>query len=139
MIDRAEYYASKLAYETDASDVHAALQAGEQVVVVDVRSDEAWAQGRVSGAVHMHYSEIAERAPVEIPADAAVVVYCWSPGCNAGAKGALEFASLGYEVREMIGGFEYWVREGYPVEDADGVHRRPVDPLTGVARVRTHA
>lgn len=139
MIDRAEYYASKLAYETDASDVHAALRAGEQVVVVDVRSDEAWAQGRVSGAVHMHYSEIAERAPVEIPADAAVVVYCWSPGCNAGAKGALEFASLGYEVREMIGGFEYWVREGYPVEDADGVHRRPVDPLTGVARVRTHA
>ena len=39
----------------------------------------------------------------------------------------------------MIGGFEYWVREGYPVEDADGVHRRPVDPLTGVARIRTHA
>ena len=139
MIDRAEYYAAKLAYETDASDVHAALKAGEDVVVIDVRSDEAWAQGRVSGAVHMHYSEIATRAPAEVPADAAVVVYCWSPGCNAGAKGAREFAALGYEVREMIGGFEYWVREGYPVEDADGVHHRPVDPLTGVARVRTNA
>jgi rhodanese-related sulfurtransferase len=137
MIDRAEYYAAKLAYETDASDVHAALKAGEDVVVIDVRSDEAWAQGRVSGAVHMHYSEIATRAPVEIPVGAAVVVYCWSPGCNAGAKGAREFAALGYDVREMIGGFEYWVREGYPVEDADGVHHRPVDPLTGVARVRT--
>ncbi|WP_372967073.1 rhodanese-like domain-containing protein [Microbacterium sp.] len=139
MIDRADYYAAKLAYETDASDVHAALKAGEDVVVIDVRSDEAWAQGRVAGAVHMHYSEIARRAPVEIPSTAAVVVYCWSPGCNAGAKGALEFAQLGYDVREMIGGFEYWVREGYPVEDADGVHRRPVDPLTGIARVRTHA
>ncbi|WP_120493462.1 rhodanese-like domain-containing protein [Microbacterium phyllosphaerae] len=139
MIDRAEYYAAKLAYETDASDVHAALKAGEDVVVIDVRSDEAWAQGRVSGAVHMHYSEIATRAPAEVPADAAVVVYCWSPGCNAGAKGAREFAALGYDVREMIGGFEYWVREGYPVEDADGVHHRPVDPLTGVARVRTKA
>ena len=68
-----------------------------------------------------------------------VVVYCWSPGCNAGAKGALEFAKLGYSVREMIGGFEYWVREGYPVENADGVHRRPVDPLTGVPRIRTRA
>ncbi|KQQ64851.1 rhodanese-like domain-containing protein [Microbacterium sp. Leaf320] len=139
MIDRADYFAAKLAYETDASDVHAALKAGEEIVVIDVRSDEAWAQGRVSGAVHMHYSEIATRAPVEVPADAAVVVYCWSPGCNAGAKGAREFAALGYEVREMIGGFEYWVREGYPVEDADGVHHRPVDPLTGVARVRTKA
>jgi rhodanese-related sulfurtransferase len=139
MIERADYYAAKLAYETDASDVHAALAAGQNIVVIDVRSDEAWAQGRVAGAVHMHYSEIARRAPVEVPADAAVVVYCWSPGCNAGAKGALEFAKLGYDVREMIGGFEYWVREGYPVEDADGVHRRPVDPLTGIARVRTRA
>lgn len=139
MIERADYYAAKLAYETDASDVYAALSAGEDIVVIDVRSDEAWAQGRVAGAIHMHYSEIAERAPVEIPRDAAVVVYCWSPGCNAGAKGALAFSTLGYDVREMIGGFEYWVREGYPVEDADGVHRRPVDPLTGVARIRTRA
>lgn len=139
MIDRADYYAAKLAYETDASDVHAALKAGEQLIVIDVRSDEAWAQGRVSGAVHMHYSEIAARAPQEIAAETEIVVYCWSPGCNAGAKGALEFAKLGYRVREMIGGFEYWVREGYPVEDADGVHRRPVDPLTGVARIRTRA
>lgn len=139
MIDRTDFYAAKLTYETDASDVHAALKAGEELFVIDVRSDEAWAQGRVSGAVHMHYSEIAVRAPAEIPADADVVVYCWSPGCNADAKGALEFAKLGYRVREMIGGFEYWVREGYPVEDADGVHRRPVDPLTGIARVRTRA
>lgn len=139
MIDRADFYAAKLAAETDASDVHAARTAGDDIVVIDVRSDEAWAQGRVAGATHMHYSEIATRAPVEISKDAAVVVYCWSPGCNAGAKGALEFARLGYDVREMIGGFEYWVREGYPVEDADGVHRRPVDPLTGIARIRTRA
>jgi rhodanese-related sulfurtransferase len=139
MIDRADFYTAKLAYETDASDVHAAQKAGENIVIIDVRSDEAWAQGRVAGAVHMHYSEIENRARAEIPADADVVVYCWSPGCNAGAKGALEFARLGYRVREMIGGFEYWVREGYPVEDADGVHRRPVDPLTGIARIRTRA
>lgn len=134
-----DYYATKLATETDASDVHADLAAGSEVVVVDVRSADAWAQGRIAGAVHMPHREIADRAPIEVPTDAKVVVYCWSPGCNAGAKAALAFAQLGYSVREMIGGFEYWVREGYPVEDADGVHRRPVDPLTGVARVRTRA
>jgi len=139
MIDRADYFAAKLAYETDASDLYARQKAGEAVVVIDVRSDEAWAQGRVAGAVHMHYSEIASRAAQEVPEGSDVVVYCWSPGCNAGAKGALEFAKLGYDVREMIGGFEYWVREGYPVEDHDGIHRRPVDPVTGVARVRTRA
>ncbi|MFC4137382.1 MULTISPECIES: rhodanese-like domain-containing protein [unclassified Microbacterium] len=138
-MDRTDYFTAKLTFETDASDVYAAQKAGESAVIVDVRSDEAWAQGRVAGAVHMHYGEIAERAPQEIPAGSAVVVYCWSPGCNAGAKGALEFAKLGYDVREMIGGFEYWVREGYPVENADGVHRRPIDPNVGVPRIRTNA
>ncbi|MGB3731194.1 rhodanese-like domain-containing protein [Microbacterium sp.] len=136
-MDRAAYFEAKLAHETDGSDLYAAQKAGEDVVVIDVRSDEAWAQARIAGAVHMHYREIAERAPKEIPPGTQVVVYCWSPGCNAGAKGALEFAKLGYPVRELIGGFEYWVREGYPVEDHDGVHRRPIDPLTGVPRIRT--
>lgn len=139
MIDRADYFAAKLAYETDASDLYTRQKASDDVVVIDVRSDEAWAQGRIPEAVHMHYSEIATRAPSEIATGREVVVYCWSPGCNAGAKGALEFAKLGYTVRELIGGFEYWVREGYPVADADGIHRRPVDPLTGVARIRTQA
>jgi rhodanese-related sulfurtransferase len=139
MIDRADYFAAKLAYETDASDLYARQKATGDIVVVDVRSDDAWAQGRIPDAVHMHYSEIATRGPAEIPAGTEIVVYCWSPGCNAGAKGAMEFAKLGYTVRELIGGFEYWVREGYPIADADGIHRRPVDPLTGIARIRTRA
>lgn len=139
MNDSADFFAAKLARETDPSDLYARQKAGDDVVVIDVRSDEAWAQGRIPGAVHMHYSEISVRAAQEIPAGTEVVVYCWSPGCNAGAKGALEFAKLGYPVREMIGGFEYWAREGYPIEDADGIHRRPIDPLTGIPRIRSRA
>lgn len=139
MIDRAAFFAAKLAAETDASDAYAAQNAGDAIVFVDVRSHEAWLQGHVPGAISLPHSEIARRAASEVPADADVVVYCWSPGCNGGAKGALAFAEAGYRVREMIGGFEYWAREGYPVEDADGVHRRPVDPLTGIPRVRTRS
>lgn len=139
MITAEEYFSAKLEYETDASDLHAALSAGERIAVVDVRSAEAWAQGRVRGAIHLPWRDIAARATDLVPASAPVVVYCWSPGCNAGAKAAREFAHLGFTVREMIGGFEYWAREGYPVEDADGVHRRPVDPLTGIPRVRSRS
>jgi hypothetical protein len=36
-------------------------------------------------------------------------------------------------VREMIGGFEYWAREGLPVETADGTQRAAPDPLTAPA------
>ena len=118
MTDALSYFTGKLAHETDASDVYAAQRDGQAFVLVDVRGADAWAQGHPVGAVHIPYREIAERAPTEIPLTTPVVVYCWSPGCNAGAKGAVEFARLGYSVKEMIGGYEYWVREGLPTENA---------------------
>jgi hypothetical protein len=33
-------------------------------------------------------------------------------------------------VREVLGGFEYWAREGLPIETAGGVHSSVPDPLT---------
>lgn len=136
MTDALSYYSAKLALETDASDVYAAQKDEERFVLVDVRGDEAWAQGRIRGAIHMPYREIAERAPREIDASTPVVVYCWSPGCNAGAKGALEFAKLGYSVKEMIGGYEYWVREGQPTENDEGALPRVFDPQVIVVRTK---
>ncbi|MEO2132947.1 rhodanese-like domain-containing protein [Microbacterium sp.] len=128
MTDALSYFTGKLAHETDASDVYAAQRDGQAFVLVDVRGADAWAQGHPVGAVHIPYREIAERAPTEIPLTTPVVVYCWSPGCNAGAKGAVEFARLGYSVKEMIGGYEYWVREGLPTENAQGALPRVFDP-----------
>lgn len=136
MTDALAYFSAKLEHETDASDVYAAQKAGERFVLVDVRGDAAWAQGRIPGAIRMHYREIAERAPVEIERDMPVVVYCWSPGCNAGAKGALEFAKLGYAVREMIGGYEYWIREGQPIENDEGPLPRVFDAQVMAVRPR---
>jgi hypothetical protein len=34
----------------------------------------------------------------------------------------------------MIGGYEYWVREGQPTEDDEGPHARTFDPLAMVVR-----
>ena len=134
MTDALSYFSAKLALETDASDVYAAQKAGDAFVLVDVRGDEAWAQGRITGAIHMPYRQIAERAPRELDPGVPVVVYCWSPGCNAGAKGAVEFAKLGYQVREMIGGYEYWVREGQPIENDEGPLPRVFDAQVMVVR-----
>lgn len=128
MTDALAYFTAKLTHETDPSDVYAAQQAGENVVLIDVRSTDAWNQGHAVGAVHMPYREIAERAPRELDPAVPVVVYCWSPGCNAGAKGAVEFAKAGFVVREMIGGYEYWLREGLPCAGADGDLPRVFDP-----------
>ncbi|MFF1817211.1 rhodanese-like domain-containing protein [Kribbella sp. NPDC058245] len=125
------HFAGRLAFETDVSDVAAEVGAGTAGwVLIDSRSQESWDQGHVPGAIHLPTREIASRAATVVPAGVRVVTYCWGPGCNGATRAALEFAKLGYPVKEMIGGFEYWAREGLPVETTDGITRRPTDPLT---------
>lgn len=126
-----EHFRAKLALETDASDVYAAMQGGADFVLIDTRGQAAWDQGHAAGAVHLPTARIPEDVPTRYPAGTRFVVYCWSPGCNGGDKAALALAILGYEVQLMIGGFEYWAREGYPVETAIGTVRREVDELVG--------
>ena len=125
-----DHFASKLAFETDPSDVHSDQTTSVRFVLIDSRGAAAWAQGRIVGAIHMPTAEISQRATAEIPLDMPVVTYCWGPGCNGSTRAALEFAKLGYSVKEMIGGYEYWAREGYPVEDVSGRVTRAKDPLT---------
>jgi rhodanese-related sulfurtransferase len=109
-----EHFAAKLTFETDVADVHVAMETeAPGFVLVDSRSRGAWDKGHVPGAIHLPTREIESRAAELIPPGTSVVTYCWGPGCNGATKAALEFAKLGYPVREMIGGFEYWVREGH--------------------------
>jgi rhodanese-related sulfurtransferase len=129
--DAIAHFAARLAYETDVSDVHADLEAGTAgLVVVDSRGISAWDQGHLPEAIHLPTNDIAARAADLIPPGSTVVTYCWGPGCNGATRAALAFARLGYPVKEMIGGYEYWVREGLPVQTTDGVTRRPPDDLT---------
>jgi rhodanese-related sulfurtransferase len=124
-----DHFAAALAYQTDVADVAAARAAPEPgFVLVDARGAVGWAQGHIPGAVHLPTAEITRRARAELDPDVPVVTYCWGPGCNGATRAALEFARLGYQVKEMIGGIEYWIREGLPVLTADGEVRRPVDP-----------
>ena len=134
--DAAAHFARRLAVETDVSDVHAALESGHAgFVLLDSRSEESWAQGHVPGAVHLPGREIAGRAAAELDPAVPVVTYCWGPGCNGATRAALTLAQLGYRVREMIGGFEYWAREGLAVQTAAGVARPDVDLLTAPAGI----
>ena len=130
----AAHFAARLAFETDVSDVHAALETGRPgFVLLDSRSAEAWAQGHVPGAVHLPGREIPDRAAAELDRAVPVVTYCWGPGCNGATRAALALAQRGYRVREMLGGFEYWVREGFAFDTAEGLAQRPADALTNLA------
>ncbi|WP_297410761.1 rhodanese-like domain-containing protein [Naasia sp.] len=134
--DAVTHFRTRLLHETDPSDVAAALATGTPgFALIDSRGAAAWAQGRIPGAVHLPTARIALEAAAALPEGSAVVVYCWGPGCNGATKAALALAELGYPVREMIGGFEYWAREGLEVETDAGLARRTPDPLTSPSTV----
>ena len=128
------HFAARLSYETDVSDVHADLESGRPgLVVVDVRGADGWERGHLPAALHLPHARIAERAPTLVPRGSLVVTYCWGPGCNGGVRGALAFARLGFQVKEMLGGYEYWVREGFAVRTREGLVSQPADALTAPA------
>lgn len=131
----AAFFAAALAHQTDPADLAAARAAGEPLLLLDVRSAAAWSQGRIPGAVHAPLPELAGRLE-ELVADrdAPVVVYCWGPGCNGSTRAGLLLARAGCTgVRELVGGFEYWAREGFSVVTDTGRTRRAPDPLTAPA------
>lgn len=113
-----EIFGARLTVETDADDVAAALAGGDPgFLVLDARSAESFAAGHLPGAVRLDWPfDPEEVAALE---DGLIVVYCWGPGCNGATKAAGALAGLGRHVKEMLGGFEYWVREGHPVEGTD--------------------
>ncbi|MGW0550190.1 rhodanese-like domain-containing protein [Streptomyces altiplanensis] len=130
----AAYFGASLAFHTDPFDVAAALAAGEDpgFALIDPRSTQAWEQGHIPGALHLPTAEIPARAERLLDKSVPVVTYCWGPGCNGGTRAALALAELGYQVKEMLGGIEYWIREGFETETGKGRERREADPLTAL-------
>nr|WP_296067350.1 rhodanese-like domain-containing protein [uncultured Actinoplanes sp.] len=124
-----DFFAARLAFQTDVADVHAALPA-DTFTLVDSRSRAAWDQGHIPGAIHLPTAQIRARAHELIDRGRPVVTYCWGPGCNGATRAALAFAEAGYEVKEMIGGVEYWIREGFPTRTGEGEVVSATDPLT---------
>lgn len=134
--DAARHFAARLAYETDAADVGAAVADGDlDFVLVDVRSRAAYAAGHIPGAISVPHARIDAATAAALPA-APVVVYCWGPGCNGAQHGCLRLAAAGREVKEMLGGWEYYVREGWPVEGErarDGLYSADETGLVSLA------
>lgn len=115
------HFASKLAFETDPSDVMLDLQRGQDsFILVDVRSAKDYEECHLPGAINLPYRKINAQTVADLPKDKALILYCWGPGCNGSTKGAARMSALGFKVKEMIGGLEYWRREGGAVEGTLG-------------------
>ncbi|MBL6445143.1 rhodanese-like domain-containing protein [Fulvivirga sp. 29W222] len=111
-----EFYESKLTYEMDPSDLFDALENMQDVVVVDTRQPFGFEKEHIPGAINIPHREMTEETTRHLDKSKTYVCYCDGIGCNASTKGALNMARLGFTVKELIGGIEWWKFDGYATE-----------------------
>jgi molybdopterin/thiamine biosynthesis adenylyltransferase/proteasome lid subunit RPN8/RPN11 len=102
--------------EVLARDVQQARDKGEDVVLVDVRTQEEWDQGHAPGAIHLDRGFLEIKAEEEIPDKSKrVVLYCAGGTRSLFAAKALK--TLGYQRAEsLIKGFSGWKEAGLPFD-----------------------
>jgi len=116
MNDQIKHYTDKLEFETDSWDLKSALDKGDKIIVVDARSTQSYQEEHIPGALSIPHRTMTEESSRNLDRSALVVVYCDGIGCNASTKGALNMARLGFRVKELMGGLDWWKRDGYATE-----------------------
>jgi rhodanese-related sulfurtransferase/acyl carrier protein len=111
-----DFYQEKLAYEIDSADLQVALDDGQDVVVVDGRSSQDYEREHIPGAISIPHRSISLDSLAALSRTSLYVAYCDGIGCNASTKTAIKLATAGFRVKELIGGLDWWKRDGHATE-----------------------
>jgi rhodanese-related sulfurtransferase len=121
MEEQLKHYANKLAYEIDSWDLKVTLERRDNFTVIDARSPEAYAAEHIPGAINIPHRKMDDATTTNIDKSSTVVTYCDGIGCNASTKGALNMTKLGFKVKELMGGLDWWKRDGHPTSGGSSV------------------
>lgn len=91
----------------------------EEVLFVDVRSNQDWEAGRIPGAVHIELKKVFSEAALLEEVDKAekVVFYCNGEKCLRSSKASAKAVGWGFsQVYYFRLGYPSWKEAGFPVE-----------------------
>ena len=108
--------AKKRVKETTVADVKRRLDAGEKIVLVDVREESEWGRGHLPGAVHLGKGIIERDIEQRVPdTNAKLILYCG--GGFRSALSADNLQKMGYSnVESMDGGWKGWLEADFPTQ-----------------------
>ncbi len=106
--------------EVDAVHARELVETGDPLIL-DVREQDEWDEGRIPGAVHIPRGNLESRIETAAPdRSRQILVYCAAGNRSAFAAKTLD--ALGYEdVVSLAGGFTDWKRNGFPVDLTTGL------------------
>ena len=102
-----------LVKEIEATELQSRLAAGEDIAVIDIRSDAEVAQGILPGSDHMAMHMIPLRLQ-DLPRDKDIVLYCRSGARSYHACNFLNQQGVN-NVLNLRGGIISWARQGYEI------------------------
>jgi len=125
------YFENKLAFTTGPVELDRWIKARENnLVIVDVRAADDYAKGHISGAINLPKDKW--DSVQGLSKDKTNVVYCYTQQCHLAANACLQFASKGYPVMEMEGGFEAWKENELDTDE------QPANRLKGSPQMAEH-
>ena len=113
MNEQIKHYEDKLKYEIDSWDLSESLKTSDEVIVIDARAKEVYEFERIPNSINIPHRTMNDETTKNLSKDRLYVTYCDGIGCNASTKGALNMATLGFRVKELLGGLDWWIRDGY--------------------------
>ena len=102
-----------LVKEIEATELQSRLQAGEDIAVVDIRSDAEVAQGILPNSEHLAMHLIPLKLQ-DLPKDKDIVLYCRSGARSYHACNFLKQQGV-ENVLNLRGGIIAWARQGYDI------------------------
>ena len=84
-------------------------------MVIDTRSTVQYQAGHICGAISFPHRMMTAETLAQLDRDRIYITYCDGIGCNGSTKGAWKLAAAGFQVKELIGGLDFWLRDGHPV------------------------
>jgi len=112
-----EFFQKKMAFTTGPVEVDHFKTQGDNFNLIDVRAAEDYAEEHAKGAVNL--PEDQWNSFKGLSRDKLNVLYCYSAVCHLAAKAAQKFATAGYPVMEMDGGFESWKEHDLETEKGE--------------------
>ena len=106
-------------YENYDVKEFAELITDSNVVILDVRKADEFAEGHITGAIliDQFQSDFLEQAQAKLPKDKTIAIYCRSGRRSANAAGKL--ADIGYKCVNLKGGIIAWKEANMPVTKED--------------------